>query len=349
MAKTPPKAPPKTPIVDAHLDMAGNVLGGRDYDLTAAEVRAIEARKDHQIMVTLRELERGGVAVVLGTLFVGTTKYGDDGLAIYSTPPDESARTQLDVYLGWEDSERARIIRSRSDLGAHLDAWQDDGKVGVVILIEGGDSITSPDKLPEWFEAGVRVIGPAWSKTRYCGGTRYPGPLTPEGRELIAAMKELGVILDISHMAEESFWQALDVGYHRVVATHANVREIVPRHRPDRHLSDDMMRALGEADAVIGVVPANAFLDDSQWGVGTAGPPLTLDAVSKHLHHMAGIVGWDKVGIGSDLDGGFGVEETPVELDSVADLVKIGDIVPPEARDGVLGGNWLRVLSESLP
>ena len=340
---------PKTPVVDAHLDMAGNVLGGRDYDLTAAEVRAIEERDNRQVMVTLRELERGNVAVALGTLFVGTANFDDDGVGIYKEDPTEMALRQLDVYLGWEADGKARLIRSRADLASHMDAWQQDGKLGVVILIEGGDSIASPDALPDWFDRGVRVIGPAWSATRYCGGTRREGPLTDMGHELVAAMKELGIILDVSHMAEESFWQALDVGYHRVVATHANVRAIVPEHRPERHLSDLMIAALGKADGVIGVVPANAFLDDSEWGVDRSGPPLTLDAVRKHLDHMAAIVGWDHVGIGSDLDGGFGVEETPVELDSAADLAKIGDIVPPDARENVLGGNWLRVLSESLP
>ena len=339
----------RVPIVDAHLDMAGNVLAGRDYDLTAEELRAKEARTDHQAMVTLPELRRGNVAVTLGTLFVGTTTYDDDGMPVYKTPPDESAREQLEVYKGWEADGKARIITDRSSLKSHLDAWQDDSVLGLVILIEGGDSITSPDKVGEWFDAGVRVIGPAWSKTRYCGGTRFPGGLSDEGRDLLVRMRDLGIILDISHMAEQAFWDAMDVGFHRVVATHANVRKIVPEHRPDRHLSDEMMARLRDEDGVMGVVPANAFLDDTHWGVDRSGPPLTLDAVKRHLDHMAGILGWERVGIGSDLDGGFGVEESPVELDSVADLVKIGDLVPPEAREGVLGGNWLRVLSESLP
>ena len=338
------------PIVDAHLDMAGNVLAGRNYDLTAEELRKVEAREDHQAMVTLPELRRGGVAVVLATLYVGTVTYDDDLQPIYKSPPDESARKQLDVYRQWEADGKARIILDRAGLSSHMKAWESDGVLGIVILIEGGDSILTPDHLGEWVEAGVRVIGPAWSRTRYCGGTNHPGGLTPMGRELVANMKEAGVILDVSHMAEDAFWQSLEIGFHRVVATHANVRTIVPEHRPDRHLSDDMMKALRDADGMQGVVPANAFLDDSQWKVKRSdGPPLGLDVVGKHLEHMASILGWERVGIGSDLDGGFGVEETPVELDSAADLVKIGDLVPPEARDGVLGGNWLRVLSESLP
>lgn len=334
-----------TLVVDAHLDMAGNVLTGRDYDLPAAELRVKEGRTERQVMVTLPELRRGGVAVAFATLYVGTREYDDNGVGIYKQPPDEMARRQLDVYLGWEADGKARIIRSVADLGAHLTAWAGDGTLGIVVLIEGGDSIASPDNLSEWWDAGVRVIGPAWNASRYCGGTWREGPLTDLGRELLAAMKELGVILDVSHMAEESFWEALEIGAHRVIATHANARAIVPVRRPQRHLSDAMLRALGERDAVIGVIPANAFLDDD-WAAGTT---LTLDAVKRHIDHMSSIVGWDSVGIGSDLDGGFGVDETPVELESVADLAKIGDLVPAHARDGVLGGNWLRVLRESLP
>jgi membrane dipeptidase len=333
------------PIVDAHLDMAGNVLAGRDYELEAAELRAIEGRTKRQAMVTLPELRRGGVAIAFATLYIGTREFDDDGIGIYKQPPDEMARRQLDVYLGWEAHGKARIIRSASDLDAHLTAWAGDETLGIVVLIEGADSITTPDDLPAWWDDGVRVIGPAWNATRYCGGTWREGPLTPLGRELIAAMKEQGVILDVSHMAEESFWEALEIGAHRVIATHANARAIVPMKRPQRHLSDAMLHALGERDGVIGVIPANAFLDD-QW---TSEQTLTLDAVKRHLDHMASIVGWDSVGIGSDLDGGFGVEETPIELDSVADLWKIGDLVPTDARTGVLGGNWLRVLRESLP
>jgi membrane dipeptidase len=333
------------PIIDAHLDMASNVLAGRDHDLTARELREIEKRTDRQAMVSLPELRRGGVAVAFATLYVGTRTFDDDGIGIYEQPPDETARRQLDVYLGWEGDGKARIIRTASDLEAHLSAWDDDGKVGVVVLIEGADSITTPDDLPAWWDAGVRVIGPAWNATRYCGGTWRDGPLTELGRELLIAMKDQGVILDVSHMAEESFWDALEIGAHRVIATHANARAIVPARRPQRHLSDDMLRAIGERDGVVGVIPANAFLDDD-W---QAGETLTLAAVKRHLDHIAAIVGWEHVGIGSDLDGGFGVEETPIELDSAADLGKIGDLVPKEATQGVLGGNWLRVLRGSLP
>jgi len=332
------------PIVDAHLDLAWNARKGRDLDLTAAELRLKEATPGDLAMVTLPELRRGGVGVVFATLYVGTGSFDDEGNGIYEVPPDVDARQQLDIYRRWESEGKVRIIRDRTSLRSHLEAWPGDRTPGLVLLIEGGDSITSPAHLQEWWDAGVRLIGPAWSRTRYCGGTRAPGGLTDLGRELLGAMQELGVILDVAHLAEQSFWDAFDVGFHRVVATHCNVRRFVNEKIADRHLSDDMLATLGKAGAVVGVVPYNGFL--------LADPPegeVHLDVVAKHLEHMASIVGWEGVGIGSDLDGGFGSEATPVELDTSADLHRIGDIVPAGAREGVLGANWLRVLEESLP
>jgi membrane dipeptidase len=260
-----------------------------------------------------------------------------------------------------------RIVRDRASLDAHLDAWTDDRKLGLVVLIEGGDSITSPDNLPEWWEAGVRIIGPAWSATRYCGGTRRPGGLTPLGADLVAGMRELGFVLDASHLAEEAFWDAIELGPGRMIASHSNVRTLVPGGRlitGDRQLSDDMIRAIGDHDGVIGLNLFNGFLV-AHWEASIvgkliphllAGPPaaggeadiVTLDAVRAHAAHIAGLIGWDRVGIGSDLDGGLGVEETPAELESAADLRRVGEVAPPEARAGVLGENWLRFLHGAL-
>ena len=357
----------KTPIVDAHLDMAGNVLIGRDHFVRASVVRKTDDKRRPKCMVTLRELEAGGVAIAFATLFTGTNRFDDDGVGIYKTPPEEDARRQLDVYLGWEADGHARIIRSRADLAGHLESWESDGLLGIVVLIEGGESIRSPDALPEWWDAGVRIIGPAWSGTRYCGGTRRPGPLTPMGRELIAGMRDLGFILDMSHMAEQSFWDAIDVGPGRTIASHSNVRELVPGDAimdGSRQLSDDQIRAIGDLDGVIGLNLFNGFLTP-EYAAGIAGRLLTglvypgeqeqvennvtLDVVRAHAEHIADLIGWQRVGIGSDLDGGLGRDETPVELDTAADLVRVGDVAPPEARAGVLGENWLRLLREALP
>ncbi len=340
-------------IVDAHLDMAMNVLAGRDYSLTANEIREREGGRSG-CMVTLRELERGNVAVAFGTLFTGAYDYDDDGNGLYREPPDESACKQLDVYRRWEDAGDVRIIRTRSDLADHLAAWETDRKLGIVVLIEGGDCIESPGELGWWFDAGVRVIGPAWSQTRYCGGTRRPGGLSAAGRELVAGMRDLGIVLDFSHIAEQSFWDAIDAGPGRVIASHSNAREIVPG---DRQLTDDMIRAIGERDGVVGLVLYNGFLT-REWEAWMVAGALTRSARENHIclehvraqaEHVADLIGWEHVGIGSDFDGGLGVDETPVEIDSSADLARIADVVPAEARAGVLGENWLRLLSEALP
>jgi membrane dipeptidase len=356
----------RAPVVDAHLDIAMNILVGRDYDLTSAAIRKKEKRKREQCMVTLRELEAGNVAVAFGTLYTGTNDYDADGNGIYKTAPEESARKQLDVYLQWEADGKVRIIRDRDSLEAHLEAWRADGRLGIVVLIEGGDSITSPDALAEWWNAGVRVIGPAWSSTRYCGGTRRPGPLTPMGRDLVVAMRELGCVLDMSHIAEQSFWDAIELGPGRLIASHSNARALVPGRglmTDDRHLTDDMIRTIGDQDGVIGINLFNGFLTPEFEGqivgsllarvIGGATPVIengiTLDAVRAHAEYIANLIGWHRVGIGSDLDGGLGLDETPVELTSAADLGRIAEVVPPEAAPGVLGGNWLRFLGESLP
>jgi membrane dipeptidase len=333
------------PIVDAHLDLAYNVLGGRDLSLSAAEVRALESRTDHECMVTLPELSRGGVAVVFGTLFVGPKSWDEDGEPVYESPPWESAQRQFGVYRAARDEGHARIVTSVSELDAHLELWERDSLPGIVVLMESADSIERPADLPRWWADGVRVIGPAWSRTRYAGGTHRPFGLTPAGRELVGRMAEQGVALDTSHLAEAAFWEALEIGAHTVCASHSNARALV---EGDRQLSDGMIRAVGERGGVVGLNLYNQFLHPG-WSSDGEKPPVALEDVRRHAEHIAGLIGWAHVGIGSDLDGGLGVQETPAELDSIADLRLIGTVAPEAARTGLLGGNWLRWLRATLP
>jgi membrane dipeptidase len=334
-------------IVDGHLDIAVNVVvDGRDCTLPAWRIRAIERRSDMQAMVGLPDLARGGVGLVFATLFAepAGAGYSDQG---YTTPreAERQALDQLELYDRWEADGRVRIIRSRVDLADHLATWTADRPVGIVILMEGADPIVAVGDLDAWWDRGVRIVGPAWGRTRYSGGSGAPGGLTADGRELVAAMRERGLILDTSHLAEEAFWEALDVGAHAVIASHSNPRALVPG---DRQLSDDMIRAVAAADGVIGLVLYNAFLDEA-WRDDHR-VAVTVDGqVRAHAAHVADLAGWDSVAIGSDLDGGLGLDESPAELDTVADLGLIGDVVPGHARDGVLGGNWITLLRRALP
>lgn len=333
------------PVVDAHLDLAYNVLAGRDLTRSVAEIRAREQRTDHQCTVTLPELRRGSVAVVFGTLFVGPSSWDGDGAPVYDYAPWDRAREQLAIYLGWRDAGLVRLITSASELDAHLSLWEGDGVPGLVLLMESADPIERPADLPQWWDAGVRVIGPAWSRTRYAGGTHRPFGLTADGRELVARMAESRVALDMSHMAEEAFWQSLEIGAHAVLASHSNARAIVDT---DRQLGDGMIQAVGARGGVVGLNLYNHFLHPG-WSADGDKPPVTLADARRHLEHAAGLIGWGAVGIGSDLDGGLGREEIPAELDSIADLALVADLAPAEHRDGVLGGNWLRWLRATLP
>jgi membrane dipeptidase len=319
-------------------------------------------------MVTLSELRAGGVALAFGTLYTGTNVYDADGNGVYREPPADTAKRQLDVYLAWEAEGKARIVRDRASLESHLEAWAEDGTLGIVVLIEGGDSIERPEAAAEWFERSVCIVGPAWTRTRYCGGTRYPGGLTDLGHELVGVMRDVGLVLDVSHMAEQSFWDAMELDAMPTMASHSNARALVRNRGPlltdDRHLSDEMIRAIGERDGVIGLNLFNGFLVP-EWEAASAGRMLTrvlfrrpfvpvdctvtLDAVRAHAERIAGLIGWERVGIGSDLDGGLGVDETPAELQTAADLALVGGVAPAQARDGVLGGNWIRFLRGALP
>ena len=342
--------PSQPPFIDGHLDLAYNVLAAqRDLTRPLEELR----RADPTVLVTLPELRRTGVRIVLGTIFVRPAdakslggKNTLEGKA-YETP--EEARklglAQLALYERWEEAGEVRILRTLDDLDDHVAVSAEDLRIGIVLLMENADPLRTPDDLEEWVRRGLRVVGPAWQRTRYAGGTKAPGPLTDLGAELIQAMNEAGVTLDVSHLAEESFWGALDLDPVSVIASHSNARALVPT---DRHLSDDMLLALAERDAVVGLVIANPFL---RTGVTQASrkEETTLQHVRRHAEHVTGLVGWQRVALGSDFDGGFGVPDVPKEVLSVADFVKLGEAVPEEVRPDFLGGNWLRFLRRVLP
>ena len=354
-------------IVDGHLDLAYGVVGyGRDLEnMTAYEIRALEQQKLASglisavqaerglAMCSLSDLERGETAIVFGTLFaspaVSWTHPGTRFEGGYDTPEEAQAQgiRQLEVYEAWEKRGRIRILKSKNDLEHHLKLWQSDGVTGLVVLMEGADPIVTPNDLSTWWSRGVRIVGTSWGATRYAGGTGTPTGLTSLGRELIAAMKSQGMILDASHQSHEAFWDSIEVGVHRVIASHSNSYTINPTS--NRHITDEMIRAIGERNGRIGIVLFNRFLEQ-HWSRETPDYPVTLGGqVLAHLTHMANIIGWDKVGIGSDIDGGLGRDETPEGLDVHGDIVKIADVVPPHARDAVLGQNWISFLREALP
>lgn len=348
------------PLVDGHLDLAENVtLFGRDLTSSAVDIRIREGRSRGQATVSLPDLERGGIAVVVATVTAGFLE-ADVGpgfqprSAIYHTAEEAEGQAllQIALYNEWEKQGRIRLLKSVADLEHHLLLWQDDRKPGLVLLMEGADPIVRIDDLPRWWRLGLRMIGLTYGDTRYgtgvgSGSTTYKrGGLTPDGVALLGQMAELGFIWDISHLAEEGIGQGFfDVRFPRVCASHCTARALTPT---DRHLSDAVIRAVADRGGVIGLPLYNGFLDPAWKGDRTHAVSLA-DQVRRHAHYIADVVGWDHVGIGSDLDGGFGLEESPQELDTIADLYKVGVVVPADAREAVLSANWLRFLRASLP
>jgi membrane dipeptidase len=346
------------PLVDSHLDLAENAtLFGRDLTISAAETRALEKRVGRQATVSLPDLERGGVAVVCATVTPGflAADVGADfepRSALYSTPQEAEAQAllQIALYEDWARQGHVRLLRSAADLDHHLELWQQDRKPGLVLLMEGADPILHVRDLPRWWQRGLRMIGLTYGDTVYgsgvAGGSAQvnPGGLTPAGFALLDAMAEQGFIWDISHLTETGMWQGLERNIPRVCASHANAQAITPTNR---HLSDDIIRALASRGGVIGLVLYNAFLE-SRWRQDRSITVTLREHLRRHAEHIAGLVGWAHLGIGSDLDGGLGLEESPQEIDTIADLYKVAHVLPEEARAAVLSQNWIKFLRASL-
>ena len=348
-----------TPIVDGHLDLAENVtLFSRDLTREIEDIRMREKRQTNEATVSLPELERGGIAVALATVTPGflVEDVGSDfepRSALYRTAEEAEANAlrQIALYERWEREGRVRLIKSSSDLEDHVRMWREDRKIGLVLLMEGADPIVQTADLPRWWERGLRMIGLTFGDTKYgagvAGGTVFPksGGLTEAGFELLHAMGGQGFIWDISHLTEEGVWQGLSLDFPRVCASHANAQALI---LTNRHLSDKVIQAVAEKKGVIGLVLYNAFLEP-RWRDDKTVPVSLKDHVRRQAAYIACLAGWDVVGIGSDLDGGFGRRECPTEIATIADLYKVGEVVPDKAREAVLSGNWLNFLRRSLP
>jgi len=367
-------------IVDAHQDLAWNMLSfGRDYRRSALETRQREAGTEvpslnGDCLLGFPEYQQGRVSIVFSTLFVSPrrTAMGIWDKVQYADFEEahHQYRRQLDIYhrLAGENPDYFRLILDQKILRAHLSEWNgnsDPHPVGLVVLMEGAEGVRSPGELEEWWQQGVHIIGPAWAGTRYCGGTREPGPLTRDGYALLDGMAQLGFVLDLSHMDFQAAMQSLDHYPRQVIATHANVLRLIKGSESNRHLRDEVIQGLIARDGVIGVVPLNSFLHSSwrRYPANLPQPPdviddrrqVPLDDLVAHIDEICQMAGSARhVGLGTDFDGGFGVQSVPYGIDTIADLHALVPLFEQkgytqEDITAILGGNWLRVLENTLP
>ncbi len=358
-------------IVDAHADLAYNMLKyGRNYTRSAAETRQLEVGSttvidNEDCVIGWPDYQRGQVAIVFSTIYAMPVRWSssENKSQVYKTFDEAHKlyREQLMTCHRMTDSEpdKFRLIASSRDLNLILDHWnsptESEHPVGMVILMEGAECIRTLSELDEWYELGVRLIGPAWVGTRYCGGWREPGPLTEDGRKLLSAMAEHNFVLDLSHMDEQSAIEALDIYRGSIVGTHGNCLSLMPNSNSNRHFSNRIIEGIIEHDGVVGVVPYNAYLK-SGWTVGkNKREEVPLSYVADHIDHICQIAGNAlHAGIGSDFDGGFGLQSVPPEIDTIADLQNLVSLLQVRGYSetdiaNIFSGNWLARLRRDLP
>ena len=351
--------------IDAHLDLSMNAMEwNRDLTRPLAEINAREKGMTDKPdrgngTVSLPELRKGNVGLVVATQiarFVAT----DNPLPGWHSPQQAWAHTQgqLAWYRAMEKQGELKQIRDWQELEAHLTYWnagedKSQKAIGYILSLEGADSIVSLDYLETAYENGLRALGPAhYGPGRYAYGTDSSAPLSQQGKDLLRKMDELGIILDATHLCDLAFWDALDHFQGPVWASHNNCRALVDHNR---QFSDEMIKALIARGAVIGGV-FDAWMLSPGWIRGQSTPKerkVTLATLLDHLDHICQLAGnANHIGIGSDLDGAFGKEQCPSDLETIADLQKIPDLLlargySDEDIQKVMHGNWLRFLKKA--
>ena len=352
-------------IVDAHLDLAWNALQwNRNIQHSVYTIRTGESNLSGagrgQGTVALPEMRRGRVALCFATLLARSTGRTIQNID-YSSPYQAYAvaQGQLAYYRALSEAGKVRLISNRKELDEHIDAWldweldttQSQPPVGLAISMESADPILLPEQLPSWKESGVRIIGPAhYGPGRYAGGTSTELGLAFEGKQLLREMESLGILLDLTHLSDEAFWEAMDCFGGLVLASHNNCRALVPHQR---QLDNKQIRAIISRAGVIGVAFDNWMLRPG-WTRGAKDTErVTLAHVADHIDHICQLAGNSHhAAIGSDLDGGFGREQSPSDLDTIADLQHLTEVLSKRGyRDediaGIMHRNWLRLLREA--
>ena len=350
-------------IFDVHLDLSMNALEwNRDLTRPIREIRDREAGMTDKPdrgrgTVCLPELRRGNIGLVVATQIARYSK-PTHPLQGWNSPRQAWAMTQgqLAWYRSMEEAGEMVQIRDLAGLEKHLDLWigsgaatpNDKKPIGYILSLEGADSIVTLAHLERSYEQGLRAVGPAhYGPGTYAFGTDSEGTIGTKGRELLKEMDRLGIILDATHLCDQSFREAMDCFTGPVWASHSNCRVLTPHNR---QFTDEQLKELIGRGAVIGA-PLDAWMMIPNWIRAQTTPEssgLKLSKLVEHEDHICQLAGNARhCGIGTDLDGGFGREQSPMDLDTIADLQKLPGLFKDRGYkaadvEEIMHGNFLR-------
>lgn len=349
-------------IIDAHLDLSMNAMEwNRDLRKPIHEIRDREKNmKDKpdrgNNVVCFPELRKGNIGLVVGTQIARYVAPGNT-LPGWNSPEQAWAQTQAQLawYKSMEEDGELTQIKDLNALERHLKIWNEKESsikqpIGYILSLEGADSLITIKHLERAYAYGLRAVGPGhYGPGRYAQGTNATGGIGNAGRELLKEMERLNIILDATHLCDDSFWEAMEHFHGNVWASHNNSRALVDHNR---QFSDGQIKELINRGAVIGGV-LDTWMMVPKWERGVSTPKsmnCKLEVVINHMDHICQLAGnANHIGIGSDLDGAFGKEQSPYDLETIADLQKLPDMLNKRGYtqsdiENVMHGNWLRFL-----
>ena len=353
-------------IVDAHLDLSMNAMEwNRDLTRPISEIndreKGMTDKPDRgKATVCFEELRKGDIGLVVATQIARFVR-PDSLIQGWNSPQQAWAQTQAQ-WVWYEEMialGEMTMIKSRNDLDRHLDFWKNNPNhpkkpIGFMLSLEGADSLVDISYVEKAYEKGLRAIGPAhYLEGRYANGTDSRGKMGQKGLDLLKEIERLGIILDMTHLCDDVFWQALDNFNGALWASHNNCRKFVNHNR---QYSDEQIKAIIDRKGVIGVA-LDAWMMVPNWVRGVSDPlskKCNLDIVANNIDNICQLAGnCNHVGIGSDLDGAFGREQCPYDLETIADLQKIVPILAKRGyseadRDKIMHQNWIDFLREHL-
>lgn len=348
--------------IDAHLDLSMNALEwNRDLRKPVAEIndreKGLTDKPDRaNATVSLPELRKGNIGLVVATQIARYVTPGNP-LPGWHSPEQAWAQTQGQVawYKAMEEAGEMIQINDAITLEKHVSLWKNDTPyeqkpVGYILSLEGADSIVTLKHLEKAWQYGLRAVGPAhYGPGRYAQGTDATGFMGENGKALLKEMERLNIILDATHLCDDSFWEAMKNFNGHIWASHNNVRALVNHNR---QFSDEQIKELISRGAVIGGA-LDAWMIVPGWVRGQSTPQAMncdLEKMIDHLDHICQLAGNAlHIGIGSDLDGAFGTEQCPYDLHTISDLQNLPALFVKRGYsvadiENIMHGNWLRFL-----